>query len=264
MDAYLALQFTLAGFSFNIIIFKSAIKMATPVATPMNIPSVDEIKKWVSAFYKRNQHHWDNDFINPVIIDWFIAGQRDDWVKSGKPFTTFQELVFGVPKPSDKKQISLAYGLHYYYNHKYGMSAYYKKSPFWIHRNAPALPDVYIQDVRKYYPVMPEQFIRVTHEYFMKTGPKFGLPFVPISRASLLTFLMICARVNLPNEIIQMILVNIGIDIFKATPGSIKFLASGSDFKSAMNHFNSLHGDQSRESNICHITQMTGAFAANC
>lgn len=237
--------------------------MATPVVIPMNIPSVDEIKKWVSAFYKRNQHHWDSDFINPAIIDWFIAGQRDDWVKSGKPFTTFQELVFGVPTPSDKKQVSLAYGLHYYYNHTCGKSSYYKKSPFWIYRDAPALPDAYIQDVRKHYPAMPEQFIRVTHEYFMKIGSNFGLQFVPISYASLLTFLMICARANLPNEIIQTILVNIGFDIFKATPGRVKFLVSGFDFKSAINHFNSLRIDQLRESNICHITLMTSAFAAN-
>jgi hypothetical protein len=231
--------------------------MATSVAIPINnIPSVDEIKKWVSAFYKSNRHIWDElNFIKPEIIDWFITGQRDDWVKSGKPFSTFQELVFGVLEPSDRKQAELANCLHYYYNHKYGTTLYYQKSPFWIYRDAPALPDAYILDVRQYYPAMPEHFIQVSHQYFMKTGPKLGLLFIPISCASLLTFLMICNRVNLPYEIIQMILVNIGIDIFKATPGSVKFLASGSDFNSASALFNKLI-----DSKMYNITQIIEPF----
>ena len=237
------------------------------VLSVREIPSVLEIKTWVSQFYKKNQHHWDvHNFIKPEIIDWFLGTQRDAWVKSGRPFTTFQELVFGVPNPCDTMQTRLAYGLHYYYSHKFGTTDWHRESTFWKNRAIPDMPETYNQDVCRYFPGMPSHFIAVCHNYFLEIGARFSaFPFIQMACNAMLAFLMICCRADLPNEIVHQILMHLRINTYtgRSTNGAdIKFLGSGADFKNAMVFFNRVPSIKQKDGDIrwYDITQMTNAF----
>jgi hypothetical protein len=129
----------------------------------------------------------------------------------------------------------------------------------------PDMPESYNMDVRRHFPGIPSHFIAVCHKFFLEMGYRFPtFPFVLIDRSALLAFLMVCDRVNLPYEIIHLILLNLGINTFtgKSTHGrAIKFLESGDDFKEAMRFFNN-DIPKTCCSDILwyNITQMTKAF----
>jgi len=243
------------------------------VAAADGIPSVDDIKAFLceESFYCRDYLKFMQSNTHLQIIVWFITTQRDAWVKSGRQFTTFEELVFGVPDPSTKKQLFLVHALYYYHDFRLGPIIYpdtefgkiSSGSPFWKYQNAPALPDSYIQDVRMYFPGMPEHFIQVCHAHFLEMGSRFqNVPFISIAPNTLLTFFMVCIRSCLPNEIIHAILLNVGIDIFRATPGSVNFLDSGKKFTDALDFFTkSISLPQVYELRIWDITKMTSAFS---
>ena len=239
------------------------------------IPSVDEIKAFMceDSYYYRAYSDFMKSSTHQQIIEWFITTQRDAWVKSGRQFTTFEELVFGVPDPSSRKQRNLYYALYYYHDFSLGPIIYHPDtafwkaasgSPFWKYRNAPELPHSYIQDVRSYFPGMPEHFIQVCHAHFLEMGSRFqNVPFISIAPNTLLTFFMVCIRACLPNEMIRIILQMFGVDICRPTPE--KFLDSGKKFTDAIDFFTKdITLLQGYEIRICDITTMTCAFSAKC
>lgn len=255
-------------------VYGADVSISTTIGDTHQIPSVEGIKQWVEQFAVENDMYWHRvrgdpyDFVQPEIRDWFISTQRDAWVKSGRPFTTYQELVFGKRNPTATYLTNLSYGLHYYYEHKFGTTNWHQQSTFWKNRDVPDMPESYNQDVRRHFPGMPAHFIAVCHNYFLEMGARFpAFPFVTISRNAILAFLMICYRANLPNEIIHQILLNLKINTYtgkNTSGGDIKFLDSGDDFKKATLFFHrDITGQQHRDINWYDIIQMTKAFWQN-
>jgi hypothetical protein len=115
-----------------------------------------------------------------------------------------------------------------------------------------------------YFPGMPEHFIQVCHAHFLEMGSRFkNAPFISIAPNALLTFLMVCIRACLPNEIIRAILLDVGVDIFRATHGSVNFLDSGKKFIDAIVFFKrDITEQQTYDIRIWDFTTLFCAFHA--
>lgn len=229
------------------------------------VPSFEDIKAWLSKYYKMcRKGGWDvGNFVNPDTIDWFINTQRNEWIESGRPFTCLEELIFGVPKPSDTKMGSLAYGLHYYSNNLISDRASYANSPWRLYRNEPNVSFDLTAAIREEYPGMPQHFINVSVAFLYKSVPLGMVSFIPISRQAIITFLMICNRMNLPAEMIHLILLNLKIDTYQDTLGQAKFLDTGRDFKKAIKTAGDIGPDFWLSTKYCYITQVIKVFAKN-
>lgn len=226
------------------------------MASSSTIPSVDEIKKWTSNYYLENELYWDTlDFIKPSIINWFITNQRDEWIASGRSFSTMTELVFGVLNPSRSKMNKLSIALYYYNNYIDN-----NKSPWNVYRNAPNVSDSLAMEIKLEYPGIPMHFINVSVAFLHKSVPLKIISFAQISVQSVITFLMICNSMSIPPEIIQHILINLNIDTFNNTSGRNKFLSTGKEFTDAIDKVGDAGANITRALYYFDITQVINVF----
>jgi hypothetical protein len=238
--------------------------MSADIATNSQVPSFKDIKTWLSKFFKTRKHHWDvRDFVKPDTIDWFITTQRNEWIESGRAFTSMEELIFGVPNPTGIKMISLGYGLHYYSHSYISDSPSYVDSPWQLYRNEQNVPADLTAAIREEYPGMPQHFVNVSVAFLYKSVPANVTGFIPISRQAIITFLMICSRMNLPTEMIHLILLNLKIDTYQDTLGQAKFLDTGMDFKKAIETAGDMSRDLRVSTKYYNITQVIKAFGKN-
>ena len=228
----------------------------------MATPSVDEIKTWICEYYCKNEIMWNKgDFVTPFVTNWFITNQRNEWIASEKPFSSMEELVFGVRNPSRIKKIKLANGLHYYGRY---YTPHYESWPWQVYHNEPNVSDRLAIEIRKEFPGMPMHFINVSVAFLHKSVPASVFKIVQLSCQSLVTFLMICNRMNIPPEIIHHILINLNIDTFNDTAGNIKFLVSGKNFKDAIARVNHASIDIKNATRFNSIIQVIYAFERDC
>ncbi len=233
-------------------------------ATNSLVPSFENIKSWLSKFFKKHKKHWDvRDFVKPDTIDWFITTQRNEWIASGRAFTNMEELIFGVPKPSGERMVRLTYGLHYYSHSYISDSPSYANRPWQLYRYGPNVPADLTLAIREEYPGMPQHFINVLVAFLYKSVPSNVVSFIPISRQAIITFLMICNRMNLPTEMIHLILLNLKIDTYQDTLGQAKFLDTCKDFKKAITCARNMNRDLLISTNYYDITQVINGFAKN-
>lgn len=236
------------------------------VAIPTNslVPSFENIKTWLSKFFKKHDQHWDvRDFVKPDTIDWFITTQRNEWIESGRSFTSMEELIFGVQKPSGVRMIRLTYGLHYYSHNYISDSPSYANGPWQLYRNGPNVPADLTIAIREEYPGMPQHFINVSVAFLYKSVTTNVASFIPISRQAIIAFLMICNRMNLPTEMIHLILLNLKIDTYQDTLGRVKFLDTGKDFKKAITCASKMNRDLLISTHYYDITQVINGFDKN-
>jgi len=230
-------------------------------ASNSQVPSFKDIKTWLSMFFKTRKQHWDvRDFVKPDTIDWFITTQQTEWIASGRAFTNMEELIFGVPKPSGERMVRLTYGLHYYSHNYISDSPSYANGPWQLYRNGPNVPADLTAAIREEYPGMPQHFVNVSVAFLYKSVPANVASFIPISRQAIIAFLMICNRMNLPTEIIHLVLLNLKIDTYKDTLGQAKFIDTGKDFKNAINMAGDMCRDLRVSTKYYNITQVINGF----
>ena len=204
----------------------------------VDLPRKEDVLEWLVSFYETNKQKIgirldDKDKQTSL---WFLELKLGDWRKSGRALTTNSELVFGTNQPSIFKARELVRGLKWYadtIDTKDGQYPDRQFSPWNTHSQPAAVSQSLLESIQRMFVGIPEHFVRVSYAHLTTSPHPYGYKCVPLSKMAIIAFQSCCERQNIPVEIIRMILLYLGIDIFKDND-KIWHLGSAEDFEDAL------------------------------
>ena len=210
----------------------------------MDIPSIDDVYEWLRDFaygYSFERTIINQTYYLNIYIKWLL----DSHVATKKPYISHKKLLFGTEYVTLKNVYTVIYAIDFYFGHKSVLCKMLTHIHDPIIKFKGDLSSSYIENIKVYYPGIPNEFINIYHNYILHLTRQKLINHTFEHRPTILAFLIICERKYIPNEIIHMILKYSGIDTYKATSGNTLILNNGNDFTNSIKKINTICDDHS-------------------
>lgn len=196
-----------------------------------NKPTVSEVVEWLQNYiYGYSIERWIINMTPELYI--YVSLYIDTYNSTNKFDKTdksYKMLLFGTELISMNILTNFIYAATSYsiYTPTLLKAGLMRKFP-------KILSQEYIDNIRLYYPIIPNKIINIYHNYISHAAKQKTIYYTFEIRESLIAFLLICLRKYIPYEIVHMIFIHIGIDIYKATPKNTIILNNGVDFTNSI------------------------------
>lgn len=203
----------------------------------MEIPTVDDIYEWLQEFSYNYSYE-------PLIINYwpklymYIQWKINDHIASNKPYISKKKLLFGTENVSLKNVYSMLYAIEYYFSNVNKISKLLPNSIAKLNNHK--FPVDYIENIKVYYSGIPNLFINIYHNYILHLARQNLIYYTFENRTALLAFLIICVRKHIPNEIIHLIFIYLGVNTYRSTMDNTIILNNGIDFSNSIKKINAI------------------------